>query len=82
MSKKFCIPEETLHKLNEFSGGGYILFIYDENSCPHAYAEFDTPAHGLGMQKYIQNWTNLIDNVNLESSMEEINDEDDSSEQI
>jgi hypothetical protein len=76
MSKNFCIPEEMLQKLNEFSGGGYILFIYDENSCPHTYAQFDTAAHGLGIQKFIQNWLNVVDNVNLESAMQDISKPD------
>ena len=82
MSKEFNVPERTLRDLAEFSGGGFILFIYDQNSNPKIYADFDTPAHGLGMQKHMQNWMNLVDTVNLENSIEEINNfEDDSSDE-
>lgn len=83
MSKeKFVVPDATLKQLGEFSGGGYILFIYNQDSSPKVYADFDSPAHGLGMQKYIQNWMNIVDTLSVESSIEEINNppEDDSSE--
>lgn len=80
-NQKFVVPDATLKQLSEFSGGGYILFIYDQNSSPKVYADFDTAAHGLGMQKYIQNWTNIVDALSLESTIDEINNsEDDSSE--
>lgn len=75
MSKNnFHIPESFLKELNEFSGGGFILFTYDQESNPKVYASFDSAAHGLGMQKFMQNWLSLVDTVNLESSMQEISD--------
>ena len=76
---EFKVPEATLKQLGEFSGGGFILFIYDENGTPRTYASFDSAAHGLGMQKFMQNWLNLVDSVNLENSIESIqshNDDD------
>lgn len=73
MSEKFHVPKKTLDDLNEFSGGGYILFIYDQESKPRVYANFDSPAHGLGMQKYLDNWSALVDTVNLETSLEDLN---------
>jgi hypothetical protein len=77
---KFQVPESTLKQLGEFSGGGFILFIYDQNGAPKVYADFDTPAHGLGMQKFMQNWLSLIDTINLETSMDEINNPEDGPE--
>lgn len=76
---KFAIPDATLNQLGEFSGGGYILFIYDQNSAPKIYADFDTQAHGLGMQKYIQNWINIVDALSVENTIEEINNPEDTS---
>ena len=73
MSKKqFQLPDKILNELNEFSGGGFILFIYDQESSPRIYADFDSAAHGLGMQKFVQNWLSVVDTVNLEASMEEL----------
>lgn len=68
-----------LDDLNEFSGGGYILFIYDQNSSPKVHANFDSAAHGLGMQKFMQNWLSLVDNISLESAIDEINSQEDDS---
>ena len=51
----FNVPDATLKQLGEFSGGGFILFIYDQNGTPRTYADFDSAAHGLGMQKFMQN---------------------------
>lgn len=68
----FNVPDATLKQLGEFSGGGFILFIYDQNGTPRTYADFDSAAHGLGMQKFMQNWLNVVDSVNLENSIEAI----------
>lgn len=76
MPKQFDVPNSTLTQLNEFSGGGYVLFIYDQNNCPKIYANLDSPAHGLGMQKFIQNWLAVVDTVNLESTIDELNGDD------
>jgi len=70
---KFQIPDKTLGELNEFAGGGYILFIYDQEGVPKIYADFDTVGHALGMQKFIENWQSIVDTANLEASLEEIN---------
>ncbi len=65
---KFVVPENFLRQLNEFSGGGFILFIYDENQNPQPYACFDTRAHGLGMMKFVENWSEAVHSINVEST--------------
>lgn len=78
MSKKqFVVPDKILNEINECSGGGYILFTYDQDSAPRVYASFDSAAHGLGMQKFMQNWLSLVDTVSLESSIEELSNTED-----
>lgn len=64
----FVVPKETLERLNEFSGGGFILFIYDENQNPRPYAKFDTMAHGLGMQRFLENWVEAVHNINVDNT--------------
>jgi hypothetical protein len=81
MPEKFRVPDSILSELNEYSGGGFILFIYDNEGRPKPYATFDDPARGLGMQKYIQNWLAVVDNLNLENSMEQIYQEQPNTEE-
>ena len=46
----FELPESILSQMEEMSGGGYIIFILDENSRPSVYESFD----GIGQESQVK----------------------------
>jgi hypothetical protein len=48
----FELPEFILNQLNECAGGGFLLFILDEQGAPNVYFISDT----IGVQSQIQNF--------------------------
>jgi hypothetical protein len=46
----FELPESILSQMEEMSGGGYIIFILDENNRPSVYESFD----GIGQESQVK----------------------------
>lgn len=64
--KKFQIPEQLLRSLDECSGGGYVLFAFNQDGIPEPFATFDSPTHSLAAIQYISNWVDAVKATNLE----------------
>lgn len=63
------IPQRLLHELNEHAVGGFILFYYNsESGSPEHIMSFDTPAHCLGLQKYMADWGEALHNINVDEA--------------
>ena len=60
-------PKEILRDINEFSPGGFSLFIFNEEGMPQMYNSFDDPVHAMAMQYYIDSWTKAIESANIGS---------------
>lgn len=54
-----------LNRINEFCNGGFILFYYGEDGQPFPVASFDSVGHAMGMQRYVENWTEAIKDLNI-----------------
>lgn len=65
--KEFEIPEAILSQLNEFSGGGYILFSFNEFGEPTVYCQFDNSVYALASQCYVKNWAQALDQTHINS---------------
>lgn len=62
------IPIQILNQLNEHTAGGFILFYYNsEDGVPEQVMTFDSPAHCLGLQKHITDWTKAIEDLSVQS---------------
>jgi len=56
-----------LRQLNDHSGGGFVLFCFNEEGMPEVTNNFDTNAEALALQYYIQNWSQAVQTINVES---------------
>lgn len=70
--KPFKIPQSLLSQLEEFSGGGYILFSLNDYGVPDVYTSFDGPPQACWLIKFAQKWTQTIDNLNDSNIVESI----------
>jgi len=70
---EFCIPDNFIEKIYEFSGGadkykGIILAVCTENGSPTIYSKFDSSIVELGLKKavsdYIIGEVEEVDNKN------------------
>lgn len=71
--KDFQVPEAVLSQLNECSGGGYILFTFDEEGQPAVYCQFDNAAYALASQCYVKNWAEAIDQSHINNLVKSFN---------
>jgi|TARA_Y100000310_G_C20674669_1_gene812285 hypothetical protein len=72
VKKKFKFPEQILKQINECSSGGYVLFAFDNEGNPLVFSSADSPKEAMAMQMQISNWSQAIQAVNLECSVEQI----------
>lgn len=83
------IPTPIVNQLIEHTVGGFILFYFNaQTGEPQQIMTFDSPAHCLGLQKYISDWQEAVHQVNIESSVnnlqqqiEEIQEQEDDEEE-
>jgi hypothetical protein len=69
------MPSVVVNQLFEHSPGGFILFYFNqENGAPEQVMSFDSPAHCLALQKYIQDWDEALHQVTLDQSVQTIQD--------
>ncbi len=64
--KEFKIPEAFISSLTEFSAGGFILFTFDIEGNPVVNASFDDPHSAVAMQTHIRKWSEAIEDINLQ----------------
>lgn len=63
---QYEIPQALLTQLNEFSYGGYMLFTFDEGGNPVLNSNFDSNTHAIAMHSHIRQWSQAIEQINLE----------------
>ena len=61
--KSFQIPEQILRSINECSSGGFLLFTFNDQGIPETIANFDSPAHSIAMASFVKNWSNAIEEI-------------------
>ena len=61
---KFEIPNAFLEQLNEFSGGGFLMFSFDEDGNPQMSCNFDSIPHATAMHTYILSWAKAVAEIN------------------
>ena len=64
--KKY-MTKPLLRDLNEHSGGGFVLFYFNEEGLPEVSNNFETNAEALALQYYIQNWSKALETINIEA---------------
>ena len=70
--KPFQFPTSVLNQIEECSGGGFILFVFDEEGRPTVHSVFDNMQNAMGMQYYIDNWSKAISDINLSNTIDSI----------
>lgn len=70
--KTFEIPLNTLHQLNEFSAGGFLLFAFDNNGNPQLYCSFDNPLNFFALHKHAENWVNASNAISMNDCVDNI----------
>lgn len=63
---KMSVPNELLERINEFSTGGYAIFIKDVNGEISIIEKYDTSVDALGVRKFIHIWGNMMEEENEE----------------
>ena len=86
MSKKKSpkFPKALLNQINEFSGGGFVLFNIGQGDCLEIHSSFDSPIYAVAMQHYIEVWAKSMEAAGIEKaiiSMAEKNPDDSDSEE-
>lgn len=66
-SKSFEFPERLLGQIDENSLGGFILFTINDKGIPQAHCHFDSSIIGLGLQKFVLNWSESINALHKEA---------------
>jgi hypothetical protein len=68
-SKGFTIPSSALKQLNEFSDGGFALFLYDDRGNPNVHTKFDTNKDAMALQMFISNWAEALNELSIKSTL-------------
>jgi len=67
------IPHLVINQLVEHTAGGFVLFYFNsESGSPEQVMTFDSPAHCLGLQKYMTDWCIALGDMNVESARHNI----------
>ena len=74
--KGFEVPHLTLRQLNEFSDGGFILFIFDENGNPNVHSKFDTNKDAMALQMFVSYWAQALDEISVKSTLSSLTNDD------
>jgi len=76
------LPNVVVNQILEHTVGGFILFYFNnETGQPDQVMSFDSPAHCLALQKYIEDWDAALQQAshnnavqNIERNIREMND--------
>ena len=71
------VTKPFLRQLNDHSGGGFVLFHFDEERLPVLSSNFEGHSKALALQYYIQNWSKALEVVNIEAMTSGIMDDSD-----
>lgn len=55
-NEKFELPPQFLNMLDEFNGGGYLLFLKDTMGRTTVHSKYDDALHQLGMLCFAKNY--------------------------
>lgn len=71
MSKKKStkFPKALLNQINEFSGGGFVLFNIGPNNGLEIHSTFDTPIFAAARQHYIEIWAKSMEAAGIEKAI-------------
>ena len=78
--KKFNFPDSVLKQIDECSFGGYVLFNFSNKGNPQVFTKFDNQINAMALLYYLNNWSQSVDQLNLEATTDLIarkNDEED-----
>jgi hypothetical protein len=76
------VPISVLNHLNQFCEGGFILFFFNhKDGSPNRVMTFDSHAHALALQNYMNNFSTALKQLNIHnekmSLIKSLEDEDD-----
>ena len=74
--RPFRVPKELLENINECSFGGFVLFCFDEGGEPTAYSMTDDDVNAMALQYFISNWSKAIDKANVQTSVDQMLDDE------
>lgn len=70
------LPKHVVNQLVEHTVGGFMLFYFNqETGEPDKILSFDSPAHCLALQKYISDWQQAINQVNMDIAINAIHED-------
>lgn len=58
-----AIPENLINQINEWSAGGFILFIKNADGDISVIPRYDSTVDKIGLEKFIQVWGNVNDSI-------------------
>ena len=82
--KKFRFPDSLLKQIDECSFGGYVMFNFSAKGEPQVFTKFDNQINAMALLYYVNNWSQSVDQLNLEATTNQIakkNDEEDDSKE-
>ena len=82
--KKFRFPNSLLKQIDECSFGGYVMFNFSAKGEPQVFTKFDNQINAMALLYYVNNWSQSVDQLNLEATTNQIakkNDEEDDSKE-
>jgi len=71
----FVISDAFFSELNEMSGGGYLIFILDDDGTPVIYESFDTRAYESLVKSFASDWLEADREVRKDILKDEISDQ-------
>jgi hypothetical protein len=66
------LSKPLLRQINDHSGGGFILFHFDEEGLPKVNSNFEDHPHALALQSYIKTWTEALHMITTEALSQSI----------
>ena len=80
--KGFLIPQSVLKQLNEFSSGGFALFLYDDTGNPNVHTKFDTNKDAMALQMFVASWSEALHTLSTKSTLDSLSEADIDDEDI
>ena len=68
--KIFQMPEQILRSIDECSGGGYLLFRFNELGEIDVNGSFDAPPYAMACQSFLKSWVDASHEINKISIMQ------------
>lgn len=65
----FIVPPAILHQVNEFTTGGFLLLVFDEDGSPQIKVQMDSATHVMAMETFLNRWLSVIDETQKDMMM-------------